>query len=125
MVKQKHLFLGLLMVVGCAADNKTDIGDATVGTNTFHIFREGPAADDGVMTTLVLKATAGAMPTAIVAWVGLDSAEASTKVSAVFDSGDGDFDVDITCPSPMPLDSKFWFSVTTGGQLTTGSIALK
>jgi hypothetical protein len=112
------------LCAGCA-DDKTDIGDTTVGAISFHVFREGPAAAAGVETTLVLKPITGGMPTSITGWVGVASGEGSTKVRAVFDSGDGDYDDDITCPSPMPAGAKFWFDVDNGGVVLTGSIDLK
>jgi hypothetical protein len=123
----KPVLLGLAMMFGCtSSSDKTDIGDATVGANSFHIFREGPAAGDGVMTTLVMKATTGAMPTSIVGWIGISAeAEEAAKVNAVYDAGDGDYDLDMTCPSPFVSGSKFWFAVDSSGTVATGSIALK
>ncbi|MEO8702753.1 MAG: hypothetical protein ABI867_22100 [Kofleriaceae bacterium] len=121
----KALLFGVAtLTFGCATD-KTDIGDATVGAITFHIFREGPAATAGADTTLVLKSTAGGNPTSIVGWVGLETADDSTKVDAVFDSGDGDYDIDITCPDPLPAGSQFWFTVDDDGAVETGMIDLK
>ena len=98
-----------LAVTGCATD-QTDIGDVTAGKYTFHVFREGPAAAAGVATDIVVKPTAGGMPTSVVGWVGTADGSANA-VAADFDSNDGDFDDNLTCPSPMPDGAKYFFIV--------------
>jgi hypothetical protein len=121
-MKTTSLFFALgAALCGCASKSQTTIGDTTAGAYSVHIFREGPACTAGVMTTLVLKTTAGGMPSSVVGWVGNEDAEASA-VTAVYDPNDGDFDLDVTCPNPLPTDAKFYFTLDG---TATGSIALK
>lgn len=122
-MKQTSLFLIIgATLCGCASKDKTDIGDTTVGPYSFHIFREGPACIAGVETDIVVKPTAGGKPSSITGWVGLATADSSVKVTADYDSNDGDFDTNLTCPDPMPAGAKFFFIVD--GTMT-GSIDLK
>lgn len=121
------LALALGFTCGCSSSSdKTEIGDVAIGANTFHVFREGPAAGAGVMTTFVIKPTSGDIPTAVAGWVGTSGdVPDSAQVAAVFDANDGDYDLDMTCPTPFDPASKLWFSVEHGDVDVTGSIALK
>ncbi|MEO7096384.1 MAG: hypothetical protein ABI175_24205 [Polyangiales bacterium] len=111
---------------GCSSkDDAVALGDMTVGTQTFHVEREGPEVAAGAKTRFVLKVATGAKPTSVTGWVGLESAEGSTKYKAAYDEADGDFDDDVTCPTPLPTGSKIWFDVMNGDTKTTGSIAIK
>lgn len=101
------------------------VGTTTAGPYTFDVLREGDAPAAGVTTTMVLKATAGGMPTSITGWIGVASGEGSTKVLAIYDAADGDFDDDVTVPTPMPAGAKYYFEVTTNSAVVTGSIDLK
>jgi hypothetical protein len=116
------LFLAIgAALCGCASTSQTPIGDTTVGSYSLHIFREGPVCAAGVMTTLVIKATAGGKPSSVVGWVGAEDASQG-MVTGVYDANDGDFDLDLTCPDPLPTDAKFFFTLDG---TDTGSIALK
>lgn len=126
MLQPHHLLCALALIAGaCSSDDATDIGDTTVNGQTIHVSREGPMPAAGVSTQLVFKATDGAKPDSIMAWVGLADADAAAKVAAVYDPGDGDFDDDLTCPSPLPAGSLIWFQVTSNGTTSVGSIAIK
>ena len=126
-----RLFLPALVLLGTSlgcssSETHVDIGDVTVGSYTFHIFREGDPVAAGVDTRLVLKPTAGGNPTSITGWIGVESGDGSEKAAADYDSGDGDYDDNLHCPSPLPDGSKFWFQVVDGnGQTLTGSIDYK
>jgi hypothetical protein len=110
----------------CASDSASvDLGSSQAGSYSFDVAREGDAPSPGAEIRVVLKATAGGMPTSVTGWVGLASAEGSVKVLAVYDSADGDFDDDVTVPSPLPDGSKFYFDVLTNDTTVTGSVALK
>lgn len=126
-VSLSALALVAASLVGCGSDEPhVDIGDVTVGTRTFHVFREGDPIAAGASTRLVLKSTAGGNPASITGWIGVESAEGSTKAQANFDAGDGDYDDNLTCPSPLPAGAKFWFTVVDeSGQSLTGSIDYK
>lgn len=124
-MKKTCLLLSLALFGACSSTSATDIGDVTVNGQTIHVAREGDMPAAGVSTQLVFKPMSGAKPDSIVGWVGLAEADASTKVTAVYDSGDGDFDDDITCPTPLPAGSMIWFTVTSGATVTTASIAIK
>ena len=126
MTTMTRLFCALCVVAGAAcSDSATDIGDATVNGQMFHVSREGPMPAAGVSTQLVFKAMDGSKPDSIMAWVGVANVELSQKVLAVYDPGDGDFDDDVICPSPLPAGAKIWFDVTVGATTTTGSVDIK
>ena len=113
-------------MVGCSSkDDATVVGDVTAGTQTLHVEREGAEVAAGAKTRFVVKVTAGAKPTSVTGWVGLENAEGSTKYKANYDDGDGDFDDDVTCPSPLPAGSRIWFDVMNGDSKVTTSIAIK
>lgn len=117
------LSLCLLAGVGCGT-SATDIGDVTVGTTSYHIAREGAEPAAGVSTQMVIEPNDGSKPDAVAGWVGL-ATDTAMAVPAKFDANDGDFDDDITVQDPMPGDSMFYFTVTTGDVTGTGSIAIR
>ena len=126
MTSKTRWFFALCVTAGAACGSSaTDIGDITVGTTSYHISREGPEPAAGVATQMVIKPNDGSKPDMIAGWVGLANADASTKVAAKYDPNDGDFDDDITCPSPMPVGSKFHVDITTAGVVLSGSIDFK
>ncbi|MEO7733157.1 MAG: hypothetical protein ABIY55_19495 [Kofleriaceae bacterium] len=120
-----RLVLGVALIAGCSSTEKTDIADATVNGQPFHIFREGPMPAAGVMTTLVIKPTTGVKPDEIRVWVGAAETPDAEKVVGEFDAGDGDFDFALTCPNPMPDSSMIYVEVTEGAVVTTTSVPIK
>ncbi len=125
MLNRLLLSSSLMFAAAACGSNATDIGDVTVGTQSYHVEREGAEPAAGVSTQLVFKPNDGVKPDSIYGWVGLADVEDSAKVLAVYDPNDGDFDDDVTCPSPLPAGSLIYFDVTKDGVTNTGSIAIK
>ena len=120
--EMKLLFASLLLAA-CGTSAVT-LGTTIVGPYTFDVEYEGPAPAAGVTTNMVLKPTAGGMPTSIESWIGVADADASMKKPGVYDSNDGDYDTDFTIEDPLPADAKYYFDVNTNGTVVTGSIDL-
>jgi hypothetical protein len=115
------LLASLLAACGSSA---VTLGSTQVGPYTFDVEYEGPAPAAGVTTNMVLKPTAGGMPTSIESWIGPADVDASMKKEGVYDSNDGDYDTDFTIPNPLPAGSKYYFDVNTSGTVVTGSMDL-
>ncbi len=117
-------FLCAVASMGCSSSSttpKTDLGIATAGAYTAHVYIEGAGVTAGAPSRMVMVVTGG-MPTAITGWIGTASGEGSVKKAAVFDSGDGDYDIDLVSPTPLPADAKFWFETDTSGKKDVGSL---
>lgn len=113
------------LLFACSSTPAVTVGTTQAGPYTFDVLREGDAPAAGVTTMMVLKATAGGMPTSITGWIGVASGEGSTKALAVYDAADGDYDDEVTAPTPLPAGAKYYFEVTTDDRKVTGSIDLK
>ncbi len=106
-----------------ACSSSQSLGTVAAGGTTYAVSIEGDDVAPGVSTDLVAKPTDGPIPTQLVGWIGVSTAEGSTKTTCTYDSGDGDFDCNLTVPNPIPDGSQFWFEATgANGQVSTGSI---
>jgi hypothetical protein len=111
----------------CKTDEiKDDLGNVTIGGNSFHVEQEGAWAP-GTSTNYAIKANPGTpKPDAVSCYYGAPSSTAETSTSpvvdAVYDPGDDDFDCTYLTPSTINAgEARLYIQVTYNGILASGS----
>ncbi len=122
----KILFVAIAgaAIFGCKTDEiKDDLGNVTIGRNSFHVEQEGAWAP-GTSTNYAIKANPGTgKPDAVSCYYG--SRTTSPVVDAVYDPNDDDFDCTYLTPATIdPGDSRLFIQVTYNGLMASGSLTV-
>jgi hypothetical protein len=92
------------------------VGDLSVAVKQVSEVKAGKEATFEIIVT-------GAKPKAVRAWVGVSSAEGSTKVKA---RETAEFlDADLEVPEPLPANAKLWLELELASETKTISFDLK
>lgn len=113
--------VSLFVAAACGGPNSRDLGNLAIGSRSVHVTLES-AFGDGVASKYAIKPNTGtAKPDSVQCWWGAQS-DASTKVTASYDSKDLDFDCLVL--TKHPADGKLFIELTYGSMSDSGSIAV-
>jgi hypothetical protein len=92
------------------------LGEAPIAGYTVKVTQDSDYKPGG-KTKYMMKPSGGkGEPTAVRAWVGVESGEGSLKAKAGYDAADGDYDAVVEVPATPSADAKLWVEVEAGGK---------